>query len=114
MRLGRQAQAGELGDLSAVWFASGVSAEMKPPTLDRKALAVPEGFQLPWNTTRTMADVWAAKASETAEQRRLDAKAREAARQRQYLADYQRRQNNAGPVMVAGKVAYAGYDGDEA
>ena len=39
MRLGRKAQAGERGDLSAVWFASGVSAEMKPPpTLDRKAL----------------------------------------------------------------------------
>ena len=86
---------------------------MKHPTLDRKALAVPDGFTLPWSQ-RTMADVWAAKASETAEQRRLDAKAREAARQRQFLADYQRRQNNAGPVMVAGKVAYAGYDGDEA
>lgn len=51
---------------------------MKPPTLDRKALAVPSDFSLPWNTTRTMADVWAKKISrlarkkaERAELRRL-------------------------------------------
>lgn len=32
---------------------------MSHPMTPKEGMAVPEGFRLPWNTTRTMADVWA-------------------------------------------------------
>lgn len=77
---------------------------------------VPKGFTLPWNTTRTMADALA-EYDAKAEQRRIRAvereKARHLERQRQFVAEYQRRAILP-PVTASGKLAYAGYDGDEA
>ncbi len=77
--------------------------------------SVHEGFTLPWNTTRTMSDVLA-EYDAKAEQRRAQSVEREKKlrleRQRQFVAEYQRRANLP-PVTAAGKLAYAGYDGEE-
>lgn len=66
--------------------------------------AVPEGFTLPWNTTVTMADVWAA---EKAEANRLKAS-------RLHRANRERREqaleHRTAYVTAAGKAAFAGYD----
>lgn len=63
--------------------------------------AVPEGFRLPHNTTRTMADVW-----------------RDEHRRERYrnLLMVHRAATNAPQVKItpAGKIAYAGYEGSEA
>ena len=73
--------------------------------------AVPEGFTLPWNTTRTMADVWskaidgnARRKSELAGIRAAAAKADELERQRRFVSDYQ----NLPKITPRGKIAYAG------
>jgi len=71
--------------------------------------SVPEGFRMPWNTTRSMADVWAP----SIEAHKLAIMERTAARRRKFVEDYQRRQAERAPVIAAsGKIAYAGYDGD--
>lgn len=62
--------------------------------------AVPEGFQLPWNCTRTLADVWREQARE---QRKRD-------RQIVLEASYGAPQPT---VTAAGRIAYAGYDETE-
>ena len=74
------------------------------------AIAVPADFVLPWNTARTMADVWA---DERETERAKLAKAAETARQLAYVAEYQSRNRNAATVTPTGRVAYAGYDGDD-
>ena len=82
-----------------------------------RGTSVPEGFTLPWNTARTMSDVLAEYDAKT-EQRRAQSVEREKKlrleRQRQFVADYQQRRANLPPVTAAGKLAYAGYDGEEA
>jgi hypothetical protein len=72
--------------------------------------AVPPDFTFPWNAARTMADVWA---DERKTERAKIAKAAETARQLAYMAEYQSRKRTAATTMPAGRVAYAGYDGDE-
>lgn len=72
---------------------------------------VPAGFKLPWNTTRTMADVWAP----SFEAHKRGIAERTAKQRRKFVADYQRRQAERPPVTIAasGKIAYAGYDGEK-
>jgi hypothetical protein len=70
---------------------------------------VPDDFEFPWNS-RTMADVWA---DERKTERAKMAKAAETARQLAYVAEYQSRKRTAATVTPTGKVAYAGYDGDD-
>ena len=72
--------------------------------------AVPPDFAFPWNTARTMADVWA---DERKTERAKLAKAAETARQLAYVAEYQSRKRTAATVTPTGRVAYAGYDGDD-
>ena len=60
--------------------------------------AVPEGFTLPHNTRRTMADVWADEASD---QRKRD---RALVRKSTYRPSH---------VTPRGKIAFAGYDETE-
>jgi hypothetical protein len=70
------------------------------------------GFSLPWNTTRTMADVWADEKSRANRRRREDlAEVREAAaktadldRARRFVTDHQ----NRPMITPKGKIAYAG------
>ncbi len=70
------------------------------PTPKDIATAVPADFVLPWNTTRTMADVWA------------DEHRRERYRN---LLMVHRAAANAPQVKItpAGKIAFAGYDRSE-
>ena len=93
---------------------------------------VPEGFTLPWNTTRSLAEVWAddfaAEEGKRRERRReiqrrhraknaeirgQVAKAIKADDRRRVTAAY-RPYSNLPKVTPAGKLAYAGYDGEEA
>lgn len=77
----------------------------------KQGMAVPEGFRLPWNTTRTMADVWDEEsAAARSEHARKAGLGRARQRRRQYVEDYQKRMN----LTSAGKVAFAGYDRSEA
>lgn len=93
---------------------------------------VPEGFTLPWNLTVSLADVWAAEFA-AAERIRLErrretqrryrakmagvrvdaAKAAKADVRRRLHSDY-KRHSNVPAITPAGKIAYAGYEGDEA
>lgn len=66
--------------------------------------AVPGGFTLPWNTTRTMADVWAAEKLEA--QRVRSQRMNRAKRERSEAALAARKVY----VTPAGKSAFAGYD----
>lgn len=72
--------------------------------------SVPADFSLPWNTTRTMADVFAevthAKLSAAG---RRGAEVRAAKARRQFVEDYHKRRN----LTSAGKIAFAGYDRSE-
>jgi len=70
-------------------------------------LAVPEGFSLPWNTTRTMGDVWADER-------------REAQRIRAHRLNLVRRERSEAAladrkvyIAASGKPAFAGYDENE-
>ena len=63
--------------------------------------AVPEGFVLPWNTTRTMADVWAAEWAARREDR--PAKPQPAPK-----TNVKKMMGRPPGVLVSPKTAYAG------
>ena len=84
---------------------------MTSPTPKPVGSAVAEGFRLPHNTTRTMADVWAEDrhaALSAAGRRGAEARAIKASKQ--FVEDYHKRRN----LTSAGKIAFAGYDRSEA
>lgn len=98
------------------------------PTPKDIATAVPADFRLPWNTTRTLADVWGTnpapepvedappcKASKRQPLSRSEAAKRggdalAAKRRKQFVEDYQKRKR----LTKAGKIPFAGYDPEEA
>lgn len=104
---------------------------MKSSTSEEVGRAVPEGFALPWNTTVTMADAWAAEFAEAERirlERHRDAQRRHRARNAEIRgqvvkaikADDRRRvttdcapHSTLPKITAAGKFAYAGYDGSE-
>jgi len=72
--------------------------------------SVPAGFSLPWNTTRTMADVWADdKATARSEHARKAGLGRAQQKRQQFVEDYQKRMN----LTPRGKIPFAGYDASE-
>lgn len=71
--------------------------------------AVPEGFSLPWNTTRTLADAWAETRAKLSAAGKRGAEVRAAKARKQFVEDYQERRK----LTKAGKVAFAGYDRSE-
>ena len=73
--------------------------------------AVAEGFTLPWNTTRSLADVAADELKrKLSEAGRRGAEARAAKSRKQFVEDYHKRKK----LTKGGKIAFAGYDGTEA
>ena len=72
--------------------------------------SVPADFSLPWNTTRTMADVFAdethAKLSAAGKR---GAEVRAAKARKQFVEDYQKRMG----LTPRGKIPFAGYDASE-
>lgn len=66
--------------------------------------AVPGDFRLPWNTTRSMADVWA---DERREAQRIRAQRLHRVNRERHSANLEARQVY---VTSAGKAAFAGYD----
>lgn len=76
----------------------GAFAGMNKPKLEDAAVVAKPAFRLPWNTTRTLADVWAV---EDAEQRMRD---------RAFVRRSTYRPTN---VTHRGKIRFAGYDKTE-
>jgi hypothetical protein len=68
----------------------------------------PEGFALPWNTTRTMGDVWA---DERREAQRIRAQRMNRVRRERSEAALADRKVY---IAASGKRAFAGYDENEA
>lgn len=65
---------------------------------------------LPWNTTRTMADVWAEdKAIARSEHARKAGLGRAQQKRQQFVEEYQKRMN----LTPRGKIPFAGYDRSE-
>ena len=72
--------------------------------MSKRPLAVPEGFTLPWNTTRTMADVFAERSERQAKAaRETVAKAREI-----FV-----REREGKCLTIDGRARYAGFDIEE-
>lgn len=67
--------------------------------------AVPEGFTLPWNTTRTMADVWAPQAAEVRSRA-----GRQSGVARRRLRDEALAATPPPAFAASGKRPFAGYD----
>ena len=72
---------------------------------------VPADFALPWNKTRTMADIDADDRKRVlSEAGKRGADIRNRQRRQQFVNDYQKRAN----LTKGGKIAFAGYDASEA
>ena len=72
---------------------------------------VPADFVLPWNTTRTMADVAADELKrKLSDAGKRGAEARAAKARKQFVEDYHKRKK----LTKGGKIAFAGYDRSEA
>lgn len=71
---------------------------------------VPADFSLPWNTTRTMADVFAEDRKRVlSDAGKRGAEARAAKARKQFVEEYQKRMS----LTPRGKIPFAGYDRSE-